>query len=170
VQKRVRFLEADLARRGCAAGDYRLTGTGVDHLCCTHLKRLSGNWRVIFGFAGDDEIAILAIGQHHVRSGRDVYANLYGTIGLDAPPRGRRTKPPCCDEEGEGEVDVSFFEELRGLIDRHRREASVHGCFSPRTAGAVVMTEASPVNLASGEEHEPQESSDSRSRSQRSPR
>jgi hypothetical protein len=62
VQRRVLALEAALAVRGCEAGHYRLTGTGVDHLCCTHLKRVTGSWRVIFGFVADDEIAILRIG------------------------------------------------------------------------------------------------------------
>lgn len=121
MQKRVRALESDLARRGCAAGDYRLTGTGVDRLCCTHLKRIGGNWRVIFGFPSADEIAMVSIGRHDDRKGRDVYADLYGAIGLPAAPKGRRTKPPCCDEEGEGAVDISFFDELRGLVDPRGR-------------------------------------------------
>ncbi|MDP9385534.1 MAG: hypothetical protein M3P50_09925 [Actinomycetota bacterium] len=109
-------LEQDLAARGCEAGDYRLTGTGVDHLCCTHLKRVTGNWRVIFGFAAEYEIAILRIGRHDERRGRDVYEEIYGALGLGAPPGGPRTKPPCCDEEGAGEVDLEFFDQVRGLI------------------------------------------------------
>lgn len=116
MQKRVLVLEADLADRGCAAGDYRLTGTGIDHLCCTHLKRVTGNWRVIFGFAGEDEIAILRIGQHDERKGRNVYEEIYGALGLPAPPKGQRRKPPCCDEAGEGEIDTEFFDEIRGLV------------------------------------------------------
>jgi hypothetical protein len=108
-------LEEELAARGCGAGDYRLTGTGVDHLCCTHLRRVTGNWRVIFGFSAKDEIAILRIGRHDQRKGRNVYEDMYGALGLPAPPKGRRQKPPCCGDEGEGEIDLSFFDELRGL-------------------------------------------------------
>lgn len=119
VQKRVRLLEADLANRGCEAGDYRLTGTAVDHLCCTHLKRVTGGWRVIFGFAETDEIAILRIGQHDQRVGRNVYDEIYGALGLPAPPKGPRTKPPCCDEEGQGDVDLAFSDDVRGLVPPH---------------------------------------------------
>lgn len=109
-------MEQDLAERGCEAGGYRLTGTEVNHLCCTHLKRVTGNWRVIFGFAAKDEIAILRIGQHEERKGRNVYDEIYGALGLPAPPGGPRTKPPCCDPEGEGAVDLGFFDHVRGLI------------------------------------------------------
>jgi hypothetical protein len=71
---------------------------------------------VIFGFPSSDEVAILAIGQHDDRKGRDAYVDLYGALGLSAPPKGPRTKPPCCDGQGEAEVDISFFDEIRGAL------------------------------------------------------
>ena len=78
---------------------------------------MTGNWRVIFGFAAGDEIAILRIGQHDERKGRNVYDEIYGALGLPAAPTGRRTKPPCCDEQGEGDIDLQFFDRVRGLSD-----------------------------------------------------
>jgi hypothetical protein len=88
----------------------------VNHLCCTHLRGVRGSWRVIFGFPGDGEIAILAIGRHDQRAARNVYDELYGALGLARPPAGRRTKPPCCDEEPKGEVDPALFDRARELM------------------------------------------------------
>lgn len=38
----VERVEADLADRGCEAGDYRLTGSKVDHICVIHLRDRRG--------------------------------------------------------------------------------------------------------------------------------
>lgn len=38
----VERVEADLAERGCEAGDYRLTGNRVDYICVIHLRDRRG--------------------------------------------------------------------------------------------------------------------------------
>ncbi len=86
-------------------------------MCCTHLRGVTGNWRVIFGFPEPDKIAILQIGRHDHRRALNIYDDLYGSLGMEAPPGGRRTKPPCCDEKGQAPVDLSFFDELRDTFE-----------------------------------------------------
>jgi hypothetical protein len=117
VQRAVRALEQRLEQLGCAAGQYRLSGAGVDKLCCTHLAGVSEPWRVIFGFPEPDEIAILQIGLHDERRGLDVYADMYGQLGLDEPPTGPRTKPPCCSDDPAGMVDLELFDRVMGRLE-----------------------------------------------------
>ena len=118
-QKRaIEVIELALARDGCAAAGYRLTGSGLDHFCCVHVDRVTGNWRVIVGFPEPLEVVIIAIGQHDPRGALSIYEDLYGALGL-AIPTGRRTKPPCCIE-GEPPVNSALLEYLEELAGRIR--------------------------------------------------
>lgn len=54
----------------------------------------------------------------------DLYRGLYRLLGLPEPT-GKRTKPPCCDEEGRSPVDPDlldrFWSGARELNSRSRR-------------------------------------------------
>lgn len=108
--------EADLARRGCAALAYRLTGHELDHLCVVHLV---GLLRVIVAFETTEIAYVLLVGDHDERyPALDVYQRLYELVGH--PPSGQeaRTKPPCC---GEKESPPFAPELLDTLLARMRR-------------------------------------------------
>jgi hypothetical protein len=85
----------EIARDGCKAFGYRLTGPVVEHLCDRHL---TGRWRVIAAFAPDDVIWVLLVGEHlRNRPEVDVYRALYDLVGHEPEPDEKRTKPSCCD-------------------------------------------------------------------------
>ncbi len=115
IRRKLEELEDDLAQRGCEAGDYRLTGLIVDHFCCTRIRKVTGNWRVIFGFPKKDEIAITQVGRHDPKRGLDVYREQYGSLGLIDPPAGSRTKPPCCLDDGKPLIQPNLLDLRRGL-------------------------------------------------------
>lgn len=105
--------ERDLVARGCAALDYRLTGTGVDHFCVKHLR---DSMRVVVAF--DTETAwVLLVARHDATSPMDVYAQIYRSSGVE-PPKEPRTKPPCCDEAEQ--PPQSATEEVDHLVRRLR--------------------------------------------------
>jgi hypothetical protein len=92
------FLD-DLARNGCAALGYRLTGpVPVNRVCVKHLR---GALRVVVAFESSRRACILLVGLHDdMDPNRDVYAELYELLDA-APPEGiGRGKPPCCGEDG----------------------------------------------------------------------
>ena len=91
-----------LAAEGCAAGNYRLTGEGIEHICALHLY---GRYRVLVAFPDDASIVVLLVGEHLADDPElDVYRDLYRQLGLREPAT-KRTKPPCCDESGKPPVD-----------------------------------------------------------------
>ena len=89
------LFEEALARQGCAALGYRLTGDEpLASLCVKHLR---GNDRVVVTFSGH-EAWVLLVGPHIVgEAADDVYTALYELAGVPRPTQ-PRTKPPCCDE------------------------------------------------------------------------
>lgn len=89
-----RFEEA-LARQGCAALDYRLTGDPpLPSLCVKHLRAAD---RVVVTFSGD-EAWVLFVGPHVEGAvAANVYTALYELAGVSRPTQ-PRTKPPCCDD------------------------------------------------------------------------
>jgi hypothetical protein len=99
-----------LAVEGCTALGYRLTGAEpLPQLCVKHLR---GSDRVVVAF--EDEIAWgLLVGPHAEGDRRaNIYASLYELVDL-ARPRLPRTKPPCCDEDGEPPVlDEKLLDQL----------------------------------------------------------
>jgi hypothetical protein len=87
--------EADLARQGCAALGYRLTGYELDHLCVVHLI---GLLRGIVAFETAEIAYVLLVGDHDERYPTlDVYRQLYEPIGHSPSGQAARRKPPCCD-------------------------------------------------------------------------
>jgi hypothetical protein len=104
----------DLAYRGCAALDYRLSGpSGLERLCVKHLSG-PGQLRVITAFSSRTTAWIVLIGPHNRDPGTDVYAELYQLAGVSIPDIGRRRKPPCCQEDGTPPVD----EVIDGMVER----------------------------------------------------
>ena len=93
----VRF-EQTLAERGCAALAYRLTGRDpLPRICVQHLR---GSDRALVAFESG-EAWVLLVGPHDAGdAARDVCRTLYGLAGVDIPIE-PRTKPPCCDEDGQ---------------------------------------------------------------------
>jgi mRNA-degrading endonuclease RelE of RelBE toxin-antitoxin system len=111
-----------LAAEGCKAGDYRLTGEGADHICAMHLY---GRYRLLIGFPDDRQVVVLLVGEHKTDDpDLDVYRSLYRLLDLPEPTT-KRTKPPCCDEAGQGPVDSEVFDRFsagaKALVRRRRR-------------------------------------------------
>ena len=87
-----------LASEGCEAGDYRLTGEGVDQICSVHLYE---RYRLLACFPDDQRVVVLLVGAHISDDPEvDVYRTLYRLLDLPEPTA-KRTKPPCCDEVGQ---------------------------------------------------------------------
>jgi len=88
--------ERALARDGCTALDYRLTGADpLPSLCAKHLR---GSDRAVVAFA-DGDAWVLLVGPHAAGdAAADVYGALYELAGVPRPTQ-PRTKPPCCDDD-----------------------------------------------------------------------
>jgi len=108
VQQVVDSKEDTLARDGCAAADYRLSGELADRFCSLHLMR---DWRMIVGFPTPGEVAVLLVGRHIHGSQRDVYGRFYSGLGISIP-NVRRKKPPCCEETGIAPVDAEAVQRI----------------------------------------------------------
>lgn len=88
----------DLARNGCAALAYRLSGPSpLSRLCVKHLR---GALRVVVAFESPHRACILLLGPHDTDPSRDVYGELYALLDALQPDGAGRTKPPCCGEDG----------------------------------------------------------------------
>lgn len=106
----------DIRRHGCAAVGVRLTGEGLSVVC---RQDLYGAWRLLTVFEAPDRCILLLVVEH-TRTANS-YQLLYEALGLDEPDQ-PRTKPTCCDSEGQPPTDsdlVTRFE--RGLKDLNRR-------------------------------------------------
>lgn len=96
---------------------YRLTGPEpLPRLCVRHLR---GADRVVVAFDQEDRAWVVLVGPHTEDSQANIYAVLYGLIGATVEPSERRTKPPCCDEEGTAPVSDN---ELVIQLTRRTRE------------------------------------------------
>ena len=110
---------ADIRRRGCAAAGVRLTGTSLSAICRLDLY---GAWRLLTVFEAPDRCISLLVAEH-TRSANP-YQMLYAALGINEPDQ-PRTKPTCCDAEGQPPIDpdlVARFE--RGLRDLNRGSPS----------------------------------------------
>ena len=109
----------DLARNGCAALAYRLTGpVPISRMCVKHLR---GTIRVVVAFESPRRVCILLVGPHDDSDpNRDVYAELYELLGA-APLEGSlRSKPSCCGEDGQPPPGLG--DDLADLIIRTARQ------------------------------------------------
>lgn len=105
----------DIRRRGCAAAGVRLAGEQVSAVCRLDLY---GAWRLLTSFEAPDRCILLLVAEH-TRSANP-YQLLYAALGIAEPER-PRTKPACCDSEGQPPVApdlVARFE--RGARDLAR--------------------------------------------------
>ena len=109
----------DLARAGCAALGYRLTGpVPVSRICVKHLR---GALRVVVAFESPRRACILLVGPHEDSDpNRDVYMELYGLLDAAPPSGAGRDKPPCCGEDGQ--PPPSLGEDLADLIIRTAKQ------------------------------------------------
>jgi hypothetical protein len=105
-----------LAAEGCAAADYRLTGDAVNRICALHF---CAKYRALLCFPEAEHIVVVLIAEHD-RGSTDVYAALYELLGM-SPPMGKRSKPPCCGEDGEPPVDPEMLDRLVTAAKRLRR-------------------------------------------------
>ena len=122
LRPRVRRALDDLARNGCRAAGYSLSGDPPwPHLCSRHVDSL----RIIVAFPEDDVVAVVKIATHDPAS--DPYVEIASDLGI-AVSTAERTKPPCCDPEGLPRVDSSVVDEIeasmKALSRRERRERS----------------------------------------------
>lgn len=108
VQQVVDSKEDALARDGCAAADYRLSGALADRFCSLHLMR---DWRMTVGFPAPGEVAVLLVGRHIRGSQRDLYGRFYSGLGISVPSV-QRKKPPCCEETGIAPVDAKAVQRI----------------------------------------------------------
>jgi hypothetical protein len=105
----------DIRRSGCAAAGVRLAGEALSGICRLDLY---GAWRLLTVFEAPDRCVLLLVAEH-TRSANP-YRLLYGALGIDEPEE-PRTKPSCCDAEGQPPIHpdlVTRFE--RGLRDLGR--------------------------------------------------
>lgn len=111
-----------LGREGCRAAGYALSGEPPwPHLCAVHFD----GWRVIVAFPAADEVAIVKVAPHDQANDpyREIADELRVPVSTD-----ERTKPPCCDPQGEPPVDAAVVEQLDAafskLTRRQQRERS----------------------------------------------
>jgi hypothetical protein len=97
-----------LEAEGCAAADYRLTGVVVDRICALHLY---GSYRALICFPEGDRVVVALVAEHARGTAGDAYGSLYAMLGI-AEPTERRTKPPCCGDDGEPPVDPEVADRL----------------------------------------------------------
>jgi hypothetical protein len=102
----------EIHRRGCAAAGVRLTGEALSGVCRLDLY---GAWRLLTVFEAPDRCVLLLVAEH-TRSANP-YRLLYAALGIDEPKESR-TKPSCCDAEGQPPIDPDILERFeRGLRD-----------------------------------------------------
>ncbi len=111
-----------LALEGCKAGDYRLTGEGVDHICAVHLY---GRHRLLACFPDDRQVVVLLVGEHTSDDPEvDIYRSLYRLLDLPEPTA-KRTKPPCCEDAEQSPVDAVVLDRFsagaKALVRTRRR-------------------------------------------------
>ena len=111
-----------LAREGCRAADYALSGPPPWlHLCAVHFD----GWRVVIAFPSADEVTIVKIARHDPSS--DPYREIAEDLGIPVSTA-PRTKPPCCEPDGDPPVDPELVENVQAafaaLTQRERRQRS----------------------------------------------
>lgn len=95
---------ADIRRRGCAAAGVRLTGPTISNVCRLDLYAA---WRLLTAFETPDRCILLLVAEH-TRS-ENPYRLLYSILGI-SEPKEPRTKPTCCDPEGQPPIDPDLIE------------------------------------------------------------
>jgi hypothetical protein len=105
----------DIRRRGCAAAGVRLAGEQLSAVCRLDLY---GAWRLLTTFEAPDRCILLLVAEH-TRSANP-YQLLYDALGIDQPEE-PRSKPACCDSEGQPPLASDLVQRFeRGLRDLAR--------------------------------------------------
>ena len=105
----------DIRRRGCEAAGVRLAGAQLSAICRLDLY---GAWRLLTSFEAPDRCILLLVAEH-TRSANP-YQLLYAALGIEEPDE-PRSKPACCDSEGQPPVAPDLVERFeRGLQDLAR--------------------------------------------------
>lgn len=89
----------DIRRTGRAAAGVRLAGT---ELSAARRLDLYGAWRLLTVFEEPDRCVLLMVAQHTRTA--SPYQQLYDALGI-AVPEEPRTKPSCCDPDGQPPID-----------------------------------------------------------------
>jgi hypothetical protein len=109
----------DIRRHGCAAAGVRLAGEQLSAVCRLDLY---GTWRLLTTFEAPDRCILLLVAEH-TRSANP-YQLLYEALGIDEPQE-PRSKPTCCDSEGQPPVAPNLAQRFEhGLRDLARRPRS----------------------------------------------
>jgi hypothetical protein len=85
----------DIRRRGCAAAGVRLAGETLSGVCRLDLY---GAWRLLTVFEDQNRCVLLMVAEHTRVA--NPYHLLYSALDI-AEPAEPRTKPSCCDTEGQ---------------------------------------------------------------------
>lgn len=105
----------DIRQRGCAAAGVRLAGEQLSAVCRLDLY---GAWRLLTTFEAPDRCILLLVAEH-TRSANP-YQLLYEALGIDEPEE-PRSKPACCDSEGQPPVAPDLVQRFEhGLRDLAR--------------------------------------------------
>jgi hypothetical protein len=105
----------DIRRRGCAIAGARLEGEQLSAVCRLDLY---GAWRLLTTFEAPDRCILLLVAEH-TRSASPCQL-LHDALGIDEP-REPRTKPACCDTDGQPAVAPELVKRSeRGLSDLAR--------------------------------------------------
>jgi hypothetical protein len=102
-----------IRRRGCEAAGVRLAGQQLAAVCRLDLYAA---WRLLTVFEAPDR-CILLLAAEHTRSASP-YQLLYAALGISEPEE-PRSKPSCCDPEGQPLIDpgivIRFEQGARNL-------------------------------------------------------
>jgi hypothetical protein len=105
----------DIRRPGCAAAGVRLAGEQLSAVCRLDLY---GAWRLLTTFEAPDRCILLLVAEH-TRSANP-YQLLYEALSID-DPKEPRSKPACCDSEGQPPVAPDLVQRFEhGLRDLAR--------------------------------------------------
>ncbi len=86
---------ADIRRRGCAAAGVRLAGPVISSVCRLDLYAA---WRLLTVFETPDRCILLLVAEH--TRAENPYRQLYDILAIKEPDV-PRTKPTCCDTDGQ---------------------------------------------------------------------
>ena len=105
----------DIRRRGCAAAGVRLAGEALSGVCRLDLY---GAWRLLTVFEDQNRCVVLMVAEH--TRAANPYRLLYSALDINEPEE-PRTKPSCCDAEGQPPLDLDLVKRFElGLRDLGR--------------------------------------------------
>jgi hypothetical protein len=104
-----------LQARGCAAADYRLSGSGAWPRFC--VIDLGAGYKLVLAFQDEQTVVLVHLDQHDQRT--DPYAWLEEAFGL--PDRsghggGRGNRVGCCADDGSPPVDHDLADALASIL------------------------------------------------------